>query len=180
MAWFEELNVDELQVPDEVKATLKNAATEAKATNETLTTLNNTVASMQTELTTLKAKPPETLTDAQKAVNLSLEGKRDMILFRFCQDNDKLKDFRLYEQQIRKNLEGSPLELQANEQYILNVYFMIRGMNVDKIVNEVKKGEGAYFSETPSGHTPPAPAAPGSVESLSAGELVYCEKNKTR
>jgi hypothetical protein len=99
-----------------------------------------------------------------------------MIIMRLTQT---VPDFKLYKDKILGYLQTSPLTMQANEEYVMNCFHLVRSMNLPEILKQVAAGEGMYFSELSVNPVPPTEAAkPGTVESLTPLEHSYCEKNK--
>ncbi len=88
-----------------------------------------------------------------------------------------IKDFNLFEEEIKAELAKSPLQYRANEDYIKNCYHMVKGRHADEILEHNSKKSGKYFIEgaSTSGNNIPNSPDPNKVV-LTEDELKYAAK----
>jgi hypothetical protein len=178
MPWFDDVNVDELSdAPESVKNILKQAATEGKQQQVEFNALKDKVEALSAAPAPPANQPaPPQKDNATIAMELSLQTLADSILHRMSM-NPKFKYFSVLETELRGNLAQSPLNLRANEGYVVNVYNMLVGQNMTEIREHETKKEGRFFTESGGPSLPTPPAAKTGVDSLSEAEKAYCNKN---
>lgn len=83
----------------------------------------------------------------------------------------KFSDWSKFKKDIDEILEKTPLEHRVYEQVIENAYYMAKGKNTDKIVQDTLAGKGEYFIEGAGGTgNPGANPTKTSEEQLSSEE----------
>lgn len=143
---IEEADFDNL--PDEVKNALKNAQTEQEARDARLAAieakLNGDGGGDDKNKQTPASTPQRRWQDVDAAAEMLLQNRCDMILMKLLNDKDQMlaTAVRLFEDEIRKNLEDSHPSLRAQEPFVRNVIDMVKGRHMTEIIADMNKAPG--------------------------------------
>jgi hypothetical protein len=154
---IEETDFDTL--PDEIKNALRNAQTDQEARDARL-------AAIEAKLNGDGGGDDKNKNNNQPAnkwgidagTEMLLQNRCDMILMRLLNDSDQMVKtaVKLFEKEIRDNLELSNPNYRAQEPFVRNVIDMVKGRHMAEIIADINKAPGErkygdFFVEGASG-----------------------------
>jgi hypothetical protein len=154
---IEETELENL--PDEIKSSLKAANADAEAKEARLAAIE---AKLNGDGDDKNKKPPtndKKWSDVDAGTEMLLQNRCDMILMRMLNDSDPFiaTSVKLFEKEIRENLELSHPTARAQEPFVRNVIDMVKGRHMAEILADVNKNPnerkyGSFFVEGASGN----------------------------